>query len=205
MSKLHCDDPDYTEGYREQLSNFDRVKNIVAERLDGLKNSIEYDNPNKHNSSCDCGDRGTNSVTQPKKPVTHQIVNLCQSYIESVFFQYDSAPATSGSIAFNNDKLGRIIKLTYFLDSGAGDNVTININKISANKQSQSLLNFVAGGNTYIKGTFIAQKLEFKCNMPIKNDEQVQISFVNAGANDITIMAILDIKYAEEDFNGSIN
>jgi hypothetical protein len=206
MSKLHCNDPDFTDGYRYQKSNFDKVKNIVADRLDAISKSIEYDNPNKHNSDCECGKDRVNLIgKQQVQPLKHPIVNLCMPYIESAFFQYDSAPNTNASIAFNNDKLGRIIKLTYFLDSGAGDNVVININKISANKGKESLINYVAGGNTFIKGTFIAQKLEFNLNMKIKNDEQIEISFVNGGANDITIMAIVDIKYSEEDFDGTIN
>lgn len=207
MSKLHCDDPDYVDtNSKNKCSYLDRVKNVLADRLDGIGKEINTGDPNKNNSSCYCGeDRTTNNGKQPMPQLKHPIVNLCMPYIESVFFQYDSAPSTNAVIAFNNDKLGRIIKLTFFLDSGAGDNVVINIDKVSANLAKESLIQFVEGGNTFIKGTFIAQTLVFKLNMPIKNDEKVQISFVNGGANDITIMAVMDIKYGEEDFNGSFN
>jgi hypothetical protein len=201
MSKLHCNDPDYTEGYKQQKTNFDKVKNVFGERLDALSNKLSYDNPNKNNSRCECGNSHTsNSITQPTQPAKHPIVNLCQSYIESVFFQYDSFPMTDGKIAFNNDKKGRIVKFTYFLDSSMGDSVTVWVNKISANNQKESLLNYVAGGNQYIKGTFNNQILEFNLNMPIKNDEQIEIVFENASASDVTIMALADIKYGEEDF-----
>ena len=43
------------------------------------------------------------------KPVKHQIVNLCQSYIESVLFQLDSAPNTQGHFEFHN-KILKIVK-----------------------------------------------------------------------------------------------
>lgn len=139
-------------------------------------------------------------IKTPVKPVEHPIVNLCQNYIESVFFQYDSAPGNNAVIAFNNDKKGRIIKFTYFLDSSAGDAVTIWVDKISANNGKESLLNYVQGGNTYIKGTFNNQKLDFNLNMKILNDEKIQLTIQNASANDVTIMAIAEIKYGEEDF-----
>lgn len=139
-------------------------------------------------------------------PVKHEIVNLCQSYVESVFFQLDSAPSTAGTIQFNNKSIGRIIKFTYFLDSSMNDNVLVNVDLISGNKGKKSLLNWVQGGNTFIKGTNNNTVLTFNCNMMIQKDEAIMITYTNTSSQDCTIMAIADIKYREEDFyNGSSN
>lgn len=204
MSKLNCTDPDYVDRPNSNgicSKYIDKAKNILSKRLDEIKINDASDNLNKNLSDCECGTDRVNLIgNQPKQPLKHPIVNLCMPYIESVFFQYDSAPGTNAVIAFNNDKLGRIIKFTLYLDSGAGDNVIINCEKVSANLSKESLIQFVEGGNTFVKGTFISQTLVFNCNMKIKNDEKIQLTFSNAGVNDITIMAIADIKYAEEDF-----
>jgi hypothetical protein len=164
---------------------------------------VNYDDINiaRRGNSLSRIDTVQHIITPKDPPIKHPIVNLCQNYNESVFFQYDSAPGNNAVIAFNNDKKGRIIKFTYFLDSSAGDAVTVWVDKISANNAKESLLNYVAGGNTFIKGTFNTQKLEFNLNMKILNDEQIQLTIQNASANDVTIMAIADIKYGEEDFD----
>lgn len=139
-------------------------------------------------------------ITPKDEPIKHPIVNLCQPYIESIFFQYDSFPHTNGMIEFNNDKQGRIVKFTYFLDSSMGDPVTVLPELIKANLHATPLLQYVAGGNQKILGTFNSMALPFQLNMKIKNDEKIRLTFVNASDNDVTIMAIADIKYGEEDF-----
>lgn len=140
------------------------------------------------------------------KPVKHQIVNLCQSYIESVLFQLDSAPNTQGHFEFHNKHLGRIVHFTYFLDSSMNDNVLVNVDLLSGNRGLKSLINWTAGGNTFIKGTNNSMALNFKCNMMIKPDEEIRITYSNTSSQDCTIMAIADIKYNEEDFyNGTSN
>jgi hypothetical protein len=179
----------------------DRVDLKESTRLDEQKRQEPYENLNKNNSSCECGEsRTTPNKFFPKELTRHPIVNLCEPYVETVFFQYDSFPFTNNEMVWNNDKVGRIVKFYYYLDSSMGDAVTVYVEKISANKKVQNLLNTPLNGNNYIKGTFNTVKLEFHLNMKILNDEQIRIRFDNASSQDCTIMASLDIKYGEEDF-----
>lgn len=176
------------------------VQHIVEKAKETLKINTNNDNKFIHSDE-NMSSRRVDPVVIPKKiNEKHPIVNLCQSYIESVFFQYDSAPGTSGHIEFNNIKKGRIVHFTYFLDSSAGDNVVVNIDLISPNKGRKSIIQWVAGGNTFIKGTFNNQKLDFNVNQKIETGEQIQLTFNNTSSNDVTLMAIVDIKYGEEDF-----
>jgi hypothetical protein len=180
----------------------DRADYIETSRQDGLQKETHYIDYNKahRGNSLSRLDRSIPIVTQPQKPPIHDIVNLCQSYIETVFYQYDAFPHTNNEMIWHNDKIGRIINFTYYLDSSMGDSVTIYIEKISINGHVENLLNTPMNGNNYIKGTFNTQELEFKCNMIIKNDDMVKVRFENASAADCTIMAKMDIKYGEEDF-----
>lgn len=139
-------------------------------------------------------------VNQPIQPSKHPIVNLCEAYTESVFFQLDSFPSTSGTIQFNNQKKGRIKKVTYFLDSSMNDNVTVYLFVVTANGGQQNLLNYVQGGNTYIKGTNNSMPLEFNVNIPIYAHDQIKIQYTNNSVQDCTIMMIANIKYEEVDF-----
>lgn len=200
MSKINCDDPTYIDKPNSKVCGcLDRVKNVIGKAVQNKE--FAYLDPNKNLSKCECGDdRVKHVIREPKTVLQHPIVNLCQQYVESVLFQLDSAPNTNAIIAFNNDKKGRIIKFTYFLDSSAGDAVTVFPEKVSANLGKEALINYVQGGNTFIKGTFNTQALEFNLNMKIENDEKVQLTIQNASANDVTIMAVLDIKYGEEDW-----
>jgi hypothetical protein len=180
----------------------DRVQNIKSEHSDVNQKNEKYDNPNHFfgGNSLSHLDRSTPIINKPIEPTKHPIVNLCQPYIESVFYQYDCFPMTNGEMIWNNDKIGRIIQFTYYLDSSMGDSVTVYIEKISPNGHVESLLNTPQNGNNYIKGTFNSTVLTFKLNMKIKNDDMIKIRFENASAADCTIMANMDIKYGEEDF-----
>jgi hypothetical protein len=180
----------------------DRVQNIKSEHSDVNQKNEKYDNPNHFfgGNSLSHLDRSTPIINKPIEPTKHPIVNLCQPYIESVFYQYDCFPMTNGEMIWNNVKIGRIIQFTYYLDSSMGDSVTVYIEKISPNGHVESLLNTPQNGNNYIKGTFNSTVLTFKLNMKIKNDDMIKIRFENASAADCTIMANMDIKYGEEDF-----
>ena len=177
-----------------------RAKYILDQAKESLK--INSKNNNKFNPSDEkmSSNEVKHIIIPLKTPVIHPIVNLCQNYIESVFFQLDSAPSTQGTIEYNNYKKGRIIKFTYFLDSSMGDSVVVNVDLLSANKGRKSILNFVQGGNTFIKGTFNSTVLTFNVNQKIERGEEIQITYNNGSSQDVTIMAIVDIKYGEEDF-----
>jgi hypothetical protein len=103
-------------------------------------------------------------------------------------------------MVWHNDKIGRIINFTYYLDSSMGDSVTVYLEKISPSGHVENLLNTPSNGNNYIKGTFNSCVLNFKLNMKIKNDDMIKVRFINGSAADCTIMANMDIKYGEEDF-----
>jgi hypothetical protein len=180
----------------------DRADYISSERQDEKKRIESYDNPNHFNggNSLSHLDRSDYITTPQTKEVVHPIINLCEPYIESVFFQYDSFPHTDSYMQWNNDKIGRIIGLTYYLDSSAGDSVTTYVEKVSKNGNVTNLLNTPFNGNNYIKGTFNSVTLDFKCNMKIGNDDAIKVRFINASASDVTIMAKMEIKYGEEDF-----
>jgi hypothetical protein len=177
-----------------------RIKHVLVKAQESLK--IDSKNNNKFIPSDE--NMSSNKVNHininPINPVKHPIVNLCEAYIESILFQLDSAPSTNGTIQFLNHKQGRIKKFTYFLDSSMNDNVLVNIDLISANGGRKSLFKTVQGGNTFIKGTNNSTKLEFYINQQIFRGEQVQITYTNTSTQDCTIMAIMDIKYGEEDF-----
>ena len=177
-----------------------RAKYILDQAKESLK--INSKNNNKFNPSDEkmSSNKVTHIIEPQKTPITHPIINLCQSYIESVFFQLDSAPSSSGTLQFLNHKKGRIVKFTYFLDSSMGNGVQINLDLISPNNCRKSLIKYVQGGNTFILGTFNSTVLEFKLNQKIEVGEQIQITYSNGSANDCTIMSIADIKYGEEDF-----
>jgi hypothetical protein len=145
-------------------------------------------------------DLANHIVNPQKEKIIHPIVNLCEPYIETVFYQYDSAPGTNNEMIWHNNKEGRIISFTYFLDSSAGDSVTVYIEKITPNGQVENILNTPANGNNYIKGTFNSTVLDFKMNMRIKDNDMIKVRFINASASDVTIMAKMDLKYDEEDF-----
>lgn len=176
----------------------------VTHVIDDIKESLHINssNNNKFTPSDEkmSSRKKTNSVIQPQIPVKHPIVNLCMPYIESVFFQLDSAPGTSGTIQFNNHQQGRIVDFTYFLDSSMNDNVLVNVDKISGNNGRKSLIKFVQGGNTFIKGTNNSTLLKFNVNLQILKGEKIQITYNNTSSQDCTIMAIANIKYGEEDF-----
>jgi hypothetical protein len=179
----------------------DRAEYITSKRLDDEKNIADYENPNHFiGGNVRTDDRITPIITPQKTSIIHPIVNLCEPYIESVFYQYDSFPHTNNEMIWHNDKIGRIVKFTYYLDSSMGDSVTVYLEKISPNGHVENLLNTPQNGNNYIKGTFNSQTLEFKINMKIKNDDMVRVRFINASATDCTIMANMDLKYSEEDF-----
>jgi hypothetical protein len=180
----------------------DRAEYLKSERLDDKKDIREYDNPNHFlgGNSLSHFDRSDPIVTKPQEPVIHPIVNLCQPYIETVFFQYDCFPLTNAEMTWHNDKIGRIVGFTYYLDESAGDDVTTYIEKIGKNNSVTNLLNTPQNGNNYIKGTFNSTVLDFKCNLKIGNDDAVRVRFINASASDVTIMAKMEIKYGEEDF-----
>lgn|GEM_PF-1895346 len=177
-----------------------RVTHVLDQAKDSLK--INSKNNNKFNPSDEkmSSNQVQHVITPPIIPVNHPIVNLCQSYIESAFFQIDSAPSSSGTMQYINYKKGRIIKFIYFLDSSMGNGVKINIDLISPNNGRKSLINYVQGGNSFILGTFNSTELVFNVNQKIEIGEQIQITFSNGSANDCTVMAIADIKYGEEDF-----
>jgi hypothetical protein len=180
----------------------DRVQHVKSLGNDVNQKNEKYDNPNHFlgGNSLSHFDRVEPIIKKPVEPTKHPIVNLCEPYIESVFYQYDCFPMTNGEMIWNNDKIGRIINLTYYLDSSMGDAVTVYIEKISPNGHVENLLNTPQNGNNYIKGTFNSTVLTFKLNMKIKNDDDIKIRFENASVNDCTIMASMDIKYGEEDF-----
>jgi hypothetical protein len=180
----------------------DRADYIESERIDDIKKITPYDDINiaHRGNSLSRLDRSEPHITQPKKPIEHPIVNLCEPYIESIFYQYDCFPLTNGEMIWNNDKVGRIVQFIYYLDSSMGDAVTVYLEKISPNGHVENLLQTPQNGNNYIKGTFNSTVLTFKLNMKIKNDDMVKIRFENASAADCTIMANMDIKYGEEDF-----
>jgi len=181
----------------------DRTTPIISERLDDKKNYANYENPNHFiGGNVRCDDRTTPIITPKKEKIIHPIVNLCEPYIETVFFQYDSFPFTDNNMTWHNDNIGRIINFTYYLDSSMGDSVTVYLEKISPSGHVENLLQTPQNGNNYIKGTFNSMALEFKLNMKIKNDDMVRVRFINASAADCTIMAKMDIKYSEEDFEG---
>jgi hypothetical protein len=181
----------------------DRAEYIESKKIDDLKTIAPYENINKNNSNCECGESRSNPInTHPTPPPTHPIVNLCEPYIETIFFQYDSFPMTDNNMTWHNDGRGRIIGFTYYLDSSAGDSVTTYLEKISPSGAVENLLQTPANGNNYIKGTFNSTVLEFKLNMIIKNDDMIRVRFINNSASDVTIMAKMDIKYREEDFKG---
>jgi hypothetical protein len=177
-----------------------RAKTILVKAKESLKITSTNDNkfiPSDENAS---SNKVNHVNIQPNNTLKHPIVNLCQSYVESVFFQLDSFPGTSGTIQFNNQQQGRIVKFTYFLDSSMNDNVLVNVDLVTGNKGRKSLLNWVQGGNTFIKGTNNSTVLTFNLNMQVFKGEQIQITYANTSAQDCTIMAIADIKYGEEDF-----
>lgn len=178
----------------------DRVKHVFVQAKESLKINSKTDNHFNPSDEDLSQRKKTNFVNQPENPIKHPIVNLCQSYIESVFFQLDSAPSTNGTIQFNNTKQGRIIKFTYFLDSSMNDNVLVNVDLVGRRKDRDSLVNFVQGGNTFIKGTNNNTALKFNLNMQIFKGDMIQITYNNTSTQDCTIMAIADIKYGEEDF-----
>lgn len=182
----------------------DRVEHIESKKLDDEKSIVNHENLNKSNSSCECGGSRSNPInTQPTPPPQHPIVNLCEPYIETVFFQYDCFPNTNGFMTWHNDGLGRIINFTYYLDSSAGDDVTTYLEKVTPSGHVENLFQIPENGNNYIKGTFNSTVLDFKINMKIKNDDMVRVRFINNSASDVTIMAKMEIKYGEEDFKGS--
>lgn len=176
----------------------------VTHVIDQVKDSLRINNysDNKFNPSDEkmSSNKVNHVAKNPIIPIKHPIVNLCQNYIESVLFQLDSAPGTSGTIQFNNTKQGRIIGFTYFLDSSMNDNVLVNVDVITGNLGRKSLLNWVNGGNTFIKGTNNSTVLKFHCNQQIFIGEQIQLTYANTSSQDCTIMAIADIKYGEEDY-----
>jgi hypothetical protein len=133
------------------------------------------------------------------------IVNLCEPKIESVFFQHDSASNTKGDLTFNNPVNGNVVKFIYYLDSSAGDSVTINIYKVGQNLKQENLLVYAQNSNNYIKGTFNNTVLTFNLNTTIKSQDKIIIHFENNSSNDVTIMASLDIKYEEGEFIGTNN
>jgi len=191
-------DNHFTPSDEKQSSR--RITHVV----DTIKESLGINSTNNNKFTPSDENMSSNKVNHipkyPIVPIKHPIVNLCQSYIESVFFQLDSAPGTNGTIQFLNHKQGRIVKFTYFLDSSMNDNVLVNVDLLSGNLGRKSLFKFVQGGNTFIKGTNNSTKLEFHINQQVFLGEQVQITYNNTSSQDCTIMAIMDIKYAEEDF-----
>jgi hypothetical protein len=177
-----------------------RVTHIIDKAKESLKINSVTDNNFIHSDENMSSRKYNPDIKKPIVPIKHPIVNLCQSYIESVFFQLDSAPGTSGTIQFNNNKQGRIIDFTYFLDSSMNDNVLVNIDLLSGNLGRKSLINFVQGGNTFIKGTNNSTVLKFNLNQQIFLGEKIQITYKNTSSQDCTIMAIANIKYGEEDY-----
>lgn len=177
-----------------------RVTHIMEQLKENLKIAPKNNNTFNHSDHLADSNRVNITTIQPKGITIHPIVNLCQNYEESAFFQIDSAPGTNGTIQFNNMKKGRIIGFTYFLDSSMNDNVLVNVNLISPNKGRESLLNWVQGGNTFIKGTNNSTVLNFHVNMKIETGEAIQITYANTSSQDCTIMAIANLKYGEEDF-----
>jgi hypothetical protein len=177
-----------------------RVTHVLVDDIKSLKINSKNNNiftPTDENMSSNKSDH----VLIPQKiEEKHPIINICQPYIESVLFQLDSAPSTNGTIQFNNIKKGRIVHFTYFLDSSMSDNVLVNIDLLSGNLGRKSLIQWVQGGNTFIKGTNNSTVLNFKLNQKIESGEQVQITYANTSTQDCTIMAICDFKYGEEDF-----
>jgi hypothetical protein len=182
----------------------DREEQIETIKLDDKHNKTPYEDINiaHRGNSLSRLDRSIPIVTQPKIPIIHPIVNLCEPYIESVFFQYDLFPHNSAQMDFKNDKQGRIVKFTYYLDVSMGDGCSVIPMIIKANGHATDLLNYPTStqGNHKIKGTFNSTVLEFHCNMKIKNDEIIRLVFDNTTASDVTIMAMVDLKYGEEDF-----
>jgi len=145
----------------------DRAELIESKKLDDIKQKYNYDNINKFfgGNSLSHLDRSNYITTQPKEKIIHPIVNLCEPYIETVFFQYDSFPHTDNKMIWHNDNIGRIINFTYYLDSSMGDSVTVYIEKISPSGHVENLLQTPQNGNNYIKGTFNSIALEFKFNI----------------------------------------
>jgi len=130
-------------------------------------------------------------------------MDCCEKYIESVLFQYDLFPMTNAKIYFDSYRNGKIKKVKYFLDSSGGDSVHVDYNLITKRGYSQSIIKFaeggILGGNRTIKGTFNSTVLEFETNMLIKNDDKIELNMINGSANDVTIMAVVDIEYMEGD------
>jgi hypothetical protein len=189
-------------GRKQFCNGDDRVQYTETNHKDYNDKYEPYENPNHFfgGNSQSCLDRAERIIEQPKEPIKHPIVNLCEPYIETVFFQYDSFPFTNNEMIWNNNKVGRIVNFTYYLDSSMGDSVTVYLEKISANGHIENLLQTPQNGNNYIKGTFNTVTLDFKCNMKIYNDEQIKVRFINASGQDCTIMAKAELKYGEEDF-----
>jgi hypothetical protein len=177
-----------------------RITHVVDAVKESLNINVEGDNKFTPSDEQMSSNKVNHILEKPINPIKHPIVNLCMPYIESVFFQLDSAPGTSGTIQYVNHEQGRIIKFIYYLDSSMSDNVKINVDIISRNTGRKSLLKWVDGGNSFIKGTNNSTILEFQCNMQIFNGEQIQITYANTSTQDCTIMAMADMKFGEEDF-----
>jgi len=119
----------------------------------------------------------------------------CGHYIESVFFQKLVLAGVTNKIIFENPKEGMIIKIKYYLDSSQDENVTSQLELKTRNNQGSLIYFPLSGGNTNITGTNTTCEIEFDSEMQINYKDQIILTYNNASASDITIMAVVNIRY----------
>lgn len=124
----------------------------------------------------------------------------CKKYVESVFFQRDLFPLTNVQMLWTNQRKGRLIKFTYYLDSSMGDSVNVIAEKCDQHFLKQNILTIPEiNGQDVIKGTFNSTVLEFGVNLKMNIADKLQLTCVNGSALDVTIMAKFDIEYDEKE------
>jgi hypothetical protein len=121
--------------------------------------------------------------------------NCCDSYVETVFFQYDLFPVTDVIIDYKVPTNCTIKKVIYFLDSSMGDDVRVTLNYINRSGLVQPLLLTPPTSNAHIRGTFNTQNLEFNTNIKMNRSDKIQLIANNASASDVTIMCLVDLLF----------
>jgi len=116
-------------------------------------------------------------------------------YVESVFFQKLVLAGASGNIVFENPREGMIIGIKYYFDSSQDETVESKIELKTRNNQGSLIYFPNSGGNTSFKGTNTTCKVEFKTEMQISYNDKIILTYNNASASSVTIMAVVNIRY----------
>jgi hypothetical protein len=121
-----------------------------------------------------------------------------KTYIESVYFQDYVLAGTDSDKQFIIPRLGKIVKVKYYLSDSMKSTVSVNLNLINR-KASINGLPFYSIGNSAILGMEENFTLTFNTKIDVKSRDTIQMFTHNTGLFDTQVSASVDIQYADNE------